>query len=192
MLCSLFSGEQYRKTEICQTCSKIKNLCQTCILDLEFNLPSQLRDAVLAQGDSTLVVPESDANREYFAAQHTQMVAEGTDPWSARETPTEKLLQMMRNVGQDRAQPRIKLAALPSKRDARYVHCIYCMSLTAGLANDMMLLVRWSLMLRRSSDSSGRGLIWRPRHSSSSFLRASPLWRSYQSDLCLGQRRLQV
>ena len=29
-------GEGYKKTEICQTCSKIKNVCQTCILDLEF------------------------------------------------------------------------------------------------------------------------------------------------------------
>lgn len=31
-------GEGYKKTEICQTCSKIKNICQTCILDLEFGM----------------------------------------------------------------------------------------------------------------------------------------------------------
>jgi pre-mRNA-splicing factor RBM22/SLT11 len=29
-------GENYKRTEVCQTCSKIKNICQTCILDLEF------------------------------------------------------------------------------------------------------------------------------------------------------------
>jgi pre-mRNA-splicing factor RBM22/SLT11 len=29
-------GEGYRKTEVCQVCAKIKNLCQTCILDLQF------------------------------------------------------------------------------------------------------------------------------------------------------------
>ena len=31
-------GDQYRKTEICQVCSKVKNLCQTCILDLEYGI----------------------------------------------------------------------------------------------------------------------------------------------------------
>ena len=29
-------GQGYRQTQVCQTCSKIKNLCQTCILDLQF------------------------------------------------------------------------------------------------------------------------------------------------------------
>ena len=27
---------RYKKTEICQTCAKIKNICQTCLLDLEY------------------------------------------------------------------------------------------------------------------------------------------------------------
>ena len=29
-------GESYKKTEVCQTCSKVKNICQTCILDLKY------------------------------------------------------------------------------------------------------------------------------------------------------------
>jgi pre-mRNA-splicing factor RBM22/SLT11 len=28
-------GMRFKKTEICQTCAKIKNCCQTCIIDLE-------------------------------------------------------------------------------------------------------------------------------------------------------------
>ena len=32
-------GEGYRKTEVCQVCAKVKNLCQTCILDLQFGKP---------------------------------------------------------------------------------------------------------------------------------------------------------
>lgn len=27
---------EYKKTEVCQACSKVKNICQTCILDLEY------------------------------------------------------------------------------------------------------------------------------------------------------------
>ena len=73
---------------------------------------------MLAQTDGTLVVPESDANREYFAAQHTKMITDGTDPWSTRETPNEKLLEVVRNIDKDREQPRVKLPVLPSKRDA--------------------------------------------------------------------------
>ena len=30
------TGMRYKKTEICQTCSKLKNVCQTCLLDLEY------------------------------------------------------------------------------------------------------------------------------------------------------------
>ena len=29
---------RFKKTEICQTCSKIKNVCQTCLLDLEYGI----------------------------------------------------------------------------------------------------------------------------------------------------------
>ena len=83
-------------------------------------LPSQLRDAVLSK-DSSLAVPESDANREYFSAQHTQMVAQGTDPWSSKETPNEKLLHIIREVGQHREQPRIKLGHTALKRASAYV-----------------------------------------------------------------------
>ncbi|KAJ3332600.1 RNA binding motif protein 22 [Blyttiomyces sp. JEL0837] len=54
---------RYKKTEICQTCAKIKNVCQTCVLDLEYGLPVQVRDSVLNVQDG---VPKSDVNREYF------------------------------------------------------------------------------------------------------------------------------
>jgi pre-mRNA-splicing factor RBM22/SLT11 len=34
---------RFKKTEVCQTCAKVKNACQTCILDLEYGLPIQVR-----------------------------------------------------------------------------------------------------------------------------------------------------
>ncbi|KAH8928878.1 hypothetical protein BT69DRAFT_1346340 [Atractiella rhizophila] len=58
------SGMRYKKTEICQTCSKTKNVCQTCLLDLQFGLPVQVRDTALGLKNQA---PTSDINREYFA-----------------------------------------------------------------------------------------------------------------------------
>lgn len=28
---------RFKKTEVCQTCAKLKNCCQTCLLDLQFS-----------------------------------------------------------------------------------------------------------------------------------------------------------
>ena len=33
---------RFKKTEVCQTSAKVKNACQTCILDLEYGLPIQV------------------------------------------------------------------------------------------------------------------------------------------------------
>ncbi|KAE9138289.1 hypothetical protein PF007_g1466 [Phytophthora fragariae] len=57
----------------------MKNVCQTCVLDLQYHLPVQVRDAVLAKeegGGAELAVnvPESDANREWFSQQHSRML----------------------------------------------------------------------------------------------------------------------
>lgn len=58
------SDARYKTTVICQTCAKVKNVCQTCLLDLEFGLPTQVRDTALSvQRDA----PTSDINREYYA-----------------------------------------------------------------------------------------------------------------------------
>ena len=54
---------RFKKTEVCQTCAKLKNICQTCLLDLEYGLPVQVRDAALKIKDD---LPRSDVNREYY------------------------------------------------------------------------------------------------------------------------------
>lgn len=54
---------RFKKTEVCQTCSKLKNVCQTCLLDLEYGLPIQVRDAALKITDN---LPKSDVNKEYY------------------------------------------------------------------------------------------------------------------------------
>lgn len=64
---------RYKKTEICQTCCKLKNVCQVCLLDLEYGLPVQVRDSALAI-DSNDSIPRSDVNREFFAEEHDRRV----------------------------------------------------------------------------------------------------------------------
>jgi len=58
---------RYKKTEVCQTCAKLKNVCQTCLLDLTFNLPVQVRDSALQSNDLTSFasIPQSTTNRNF-------------------------------------------------------------------------------------------------------------------------------
>ena len=70
------SKMRYKKTEICQTCSKIKNVCQTCLLDLEYGLPIEVRDKALAKVADSM--PKSDVNKEFFT-QNVEKELAGTD-----------------------------------------------------------------------------------------------------------------
>lgn len=65
-------GMRYKRTDICQTCAKLKNCCQTCIFDLEFGVPLQLRDKILGEATAKsgmLDQPKSELNREFFMQQ---------------------------------------------------------------------------------------------------------------------------
>lgn len=64
---------RFKKTEVCQTCAKLKNVCQTCMLDLEYGLPIQVRDAALKIKDE---LPKSDVNREYYLQNVDNAMAE--------------------------------------------------------------------------------------------------------------------
>lgn len=64
---------RYKKSEVCQTCSKLKNVCQVCLLDLEYGLPVQVRDTALGINTSDSI-PKSDVNREFFAEEQDRKV----------------------------------------------------------------------------------------------------------------------
>lgn len=55
------AGMRFKKTEVCQTCAKLKNVCQTCLLDLQYGLPTQVRDAALGMTEE---MPTGIINRE--------------------------------------------------------------------------------------------------------------------------------
>ncbi|KAK9069628.1 hypothetical protein SSX86_011532 [Deinandra increscens subsp. villosa] len=90
---------RYKKTEICQTCSKLKNVCQVCVLDLEYGLPVQVRDTALSI-NSNDAIPKSDVNREYFAEEHDRRARAGLDYESSygKVRPNDTLLKLQRTT----------------------------------------------------------------------------------------------
>ncbi|KAF8044808.1 hypothetical protein N665_6625s0001, partial [Sinapis alba] len=66
---------RYKNTEICQTCSKLKNVCQ--VRDMALNITTH---------DS---IPRSHVNREYFAQEHGRMTRDGLDYESSFHKITE-------------------------------------------------------------------------------------------------------
>ncbi|KAI0491932.1 hypothetical protein KFK09_026195 [Dendrobium nobile] len=90
---------RFKKTEICQTCSKLKNVCQVCLLDLEYGLPVQVRDTALAI-NSNDAIPKSDVNREYFAEEHDRRARAGIDYESSfgKMHPNDTILKLQRTT----------------------------------------------------------------------------------------------
>ncbi|KAN0019121.1 hypothetical protein ACTFIU_002323 [Dictyostelium citrinum] len=70
------ASSRVKKTEICKTCSQVKNVCQVCIHDLEFGLPVQVRDAALAsnQFENSYV---TDKGIEYQATENQRLIDNG-------------------------------------------------------------------------------------------------------------------
>ncbi|XP_021767596.1 zinc finger CCCH domain-containing protein 40-like [Chenopodium quinoa] len=90
---------RYKKSEICQTCSKLKNVCQVCLLDLEYGLPVQVRDTALSISTSD-AIPKSDVNREYFAEEHDRKARAGLDYESSygKVRPNDTILKLQRTT----------------------------------------------------------------------------------------------
>eukprot|EP00743_Colponemidia_sp_Colp-15_P005982 GILK01006429.1.p1 GENE.GILK01006429.1~~GILK01006429.1.p1 ORF type:complete len:435 (-),score=57.85 GILK01006429.1:83-1318(-) len=90
------SKARFKKTEICQVCARLKNVCQTCILDLEYGLPVQVRDKYLAEHDR-VALPESNVNREY-AIMNAQQGGAAQLPYNREGgPPNEALLKLARD-----------------------------------------------------------------------------------------------
>lgn len=84
-----------RRTNVCLTCARLKNCCQSCMLDLSFGLPITVRDAALkmiAPG------PQSEINREYFAQNNEKLIEDGKAGTEEYEKTDEKARDLLRRL----------------------------------------------------------------------------------------------
>lgn len=86
---------RFKKTEICQTCSRLKNVCQTCLYDLQYGLPVEIRDKFL--GKAKVNIPECEGNRDYWAQLATQNMDNLALPYNQPEGSNPILEKIARN-----------------------------------------------------------------------------------------------
>jgi pre-mRNA-splicing factor RBM22/SLT11 len=88
------SDARYKATIICQEVAKAKNVCQVCLLDLDHNLPVQVRD----QLSHAVVedIPESQVGLEYQLALKESRGELGAQYQDAPES--ENLLRLSRTT----------------------------------------------------------------------------------------------
>eukprot|EP00357_Protocruzia_adherens_P018101 CAMPEP_0115000166 /NCGR_PEP_ID=MMETSP0216-20121206/16594_1 /TAXON_ID=223996 /ORGANISM="Protocruzia adherens, Strain Boccale" /LENGTH=408 /DNA_ID=CAMNT_0002365209 /DNA_START=25 /DNA_END=1251 /DNA_ORIENTATION=- len=98
------TNARFKKTEICQTCAKSKNVCQTCLFDLEYGLPVAVRDHFLDQNE-VVQVPEDETNRDFWAQQQTNNIDKKELPYFQKvSNPVlEKLARSAPNFKRNRA-----------------------------------------------------------------------------------------
>lgn len=80
---------RYKKTEICQTCAKIRNICQCCFLDLEYGLPIEVRDRFL-ENMPKLQLPKDEVNRDLWVHEMAKNIDKIELPYG-KEKPQEVL-----------------------------------------------------------------------------------------------------
>jgi pre-mRNA-splicing factor RBM22/SLT11 len=84
-----------QRTSICLTCARLKNCCQSCMLDLSFGLPLTVRDAALKM---VAPGPESSINREYYAQNNERAIESGQGPTEAYEKTDDKARDLLRRL----------------------------------------------------------------------------------------------
>ncbi|RVX75464.1 Pre-mRNA-splicing factor slt11 [Exophiala mesophila] len=84
-----------KRTNICLTCARLKNCCQSCMLDLSFGLPITVRDAALKM---VAPGPQSTINREYYAQEHEKELEDGRGAVEAYEKTDEKARDLLRRL----------------------------------------------------------------------------------------------
>lgn len=93
-----------RKTEICQLCAKLKNVCQSCILDLDYGLPAGVRDAVLG---NTSMVPNSNVNTEYYVTNMSKSDQSYSSRIGKADSAAKEMLKSLSRPSQHKNKTRV-------------------------------------------------------------------------------------
>lgn len=64
-------SDRFLQTVVCQTCARLKNVCQSCILDIDYCIPVASRDSLVKV---SLNPPQQNANREYFLSTNASRI----------------------------------------------------------------------------------------------------------------------
>lgn len=88
-----------KRTNICLTCARLKNCCQSCTLDLSFGLPIAVRDAALKM---VAPGPTSDINREYFAQNNHEAIEKGLIGTEEYEKTDDKARELLQRLAQSK------------------------------------------------------------------------------------------
>ena len=61
-------GGRYKQTIISYEVARQKNVCQACLIDMQFGLPVAVRDSILGegQGQDLVTMPESEVGKAYY------------------------------------------------------------------------------------------------------------------------------
>ncbi|KAK6028770.1 anticodon binding domain protein [Ostertagia ostertagi] len=127
-------GARYKSTELCQTCAKVKNVCQTCMFDLEygkfffikhyfFGLPVQVRDAALQIADN---IPRQGANRDFYRRMRRGMLSQNLE--LLRDTDGTTPIGALANIGDTAGTEMLKRLARTApyyKRNAPHICSFY-------------------------------------------------------------------
>jgi len=77
------SEARYKETIIAAEVAIAKNVCQVCLMDMEYNLPVAVRDKLMGgggpdRGVGGVQMPTSDVNKEYYWDNQKKALEEGT------------------------------------------------------------------------------------------------------------------
>jgi pre-mRNA-splicing factor RBM22/SLT11 len=91
------AGARYKETVICPEVARAKGVCQCCLMDMEFNLPVGVRDALLSGAkEDAAALPQSGVNQTYYYDQVAKASREEVEAGYGKMA-NDKLLKMARS-----------------------------------------------------------------------------------------------
>ena len=91
------SEARYKKTVVCKEIARAKNVCQVCLLDLDYGIPVAARDAALGRAGGS-ALPSSSVNRDFAVNEIAKKLDEGEDAYErdGKEKNNELLMRLAR------------------------------------------------------------------------------------------------